>query len=344
MSAGPFAETFDFWPFDIPPGTEFLFVYAVIALVGISLAKGAQAVALGLAAPDIRPEQDASAGYRTPGRVKTKLAVGSYPSIDDTLAIAYLRKGKAGLAEAIFIQASAEGWLRPGQTHGQISVYPLPSEASASSRALAANLHATSVTPPQIRAAADRVAQNLAPDLRRELVEQGLLHGAASQTYGFFAFAGVGAAVLAVGVVRMLRGLELGRPVGFLAVETLVVAGVLAVIARGKERTDKGDAYYRWIRDSTFSLRQDVASGRAQKPADLALAGALTGVVGVPLVAATWLWGGGGGWASAATASSDTSFNASSSSCSSSSCSSSSCGGGGGCGSSGCGGGGGCGG
>lgn len=338
MSAGPVAETFDFWPFDIPPGTEFLLVYAVIALVGVVLAKAVQVVLLGLLAP-AGAEASRGGGYRAPARQQPKLAVGTYPSVDDTLAIAYLGRGESGLAEAIFVQATAEGWLRPGQTHGQVAIYPLPADASASSRRLAANLHATSASTPAIRAAAARVAQSLAPDLQRDLVELRLLHGAAERTYAFFAFAGIGAIVLGVGLIRIVRGLELGRSVGFLVAETFVIGLALALLSRPKKLTDKGEAYLKWIKDSTFSLRQDVSSGRTQRPADLALAGAITGVIGVPLVAATWLWGGGGASAIGGDASASTSSFGSSSSCSSSSC-----GGGGGCGSSSCGGGGGCGG
>lgn len=334
MSAGPIAETFDFWPFDIPPGTEFLLVYAVIALVGVILAKVVQVGLLSMLGPT-EAEAEREADYRKPGARRTRLVIGVYPSIDDVQLLAYLRARQKGVAESIIVQAMAEGWLKPSQPFGTVTIYPMPNETTKASRELAANLHATTATAQQVELAASRVAERISSELARELVELGLLHAASTRAYALFAYASVGALVFAIGAIRALRGLELNRPVGFLMLEVVAVGLVLLVAARPKRVTDKGDAYLRWIGDSTHSLRQDVAAGRNQRPTDVALAGAMTGLVAAPLIATLWPTTASAWTSSGPDAGSSVDY---------SSCSSSSCGGGGGCGSSGCGGGGGCGG
>jgi uncharacterized protein (TIGR04222 family) len=339
-AAGPIAETFDFFPFNVGPGTEFLLVYAVIGLVGLLVAKAAQALVLGLMTPVRPPPPRQQEGYRHAATQPRHLAVGTFPSIDDVLHIAYLRAEKAGVAEAILTQATAEGWIRPAsEAPGRLAVFPLPNEASHASRELAVNLHATYIAPADARRAAALVADRKVPELHNDLVGMGLLHSDGARFWAVITYAAIAAVVLGIGAIRTLRGIELDRPVAFLVIEILVFGAVLAKLARPAKRTSHGEMFLAWVMNSTVSLREDVRSGRAQRPIDLALAGATAGLFAVPIVAAMWpapaaastVFGG----------TSDGSFSASS--CSSSSCSSSSCGGGGGCGSS-CGGGGGCGG
>lgn len=341
-SGGPIADTFDFFPFNVGPGTEFLIVYAVIGLVGLLVAKAAQALVLGLMTPVRPPPPRQQEGYRHAATQPRHLAVGTFPSIDDVLHIAYLRAETAGVAEAILTQATAEGWIQPAsQAPGRLAVFPLPNDASHASRELATNLHATFIDPADARKAAALVAGRKVPELHNDLVEMGLLHSDGRRFWAGLAYVAIAAVVLGIGAIRAARGIELGRPVAFLIIETLVFGAVLAKLARPAKRTSHGDIFLAWIMNSTVSLRDDVRSGRAQRPVDLALAGATAGLFAVPIVAAMW----------PAEARASTFFGASSggdgsvsaSSCSSSSCSSSSCGGGGGCGSS-CGGGGGCGG
>lgn len=334
MTAGPVADTFDFWPFDIPPGTEFLLVYAVIALVGIVLAKAVQVGLLSLVAPGDAAGPPPPDPYRAGPRAAPRLAVGTYPSIEDNLHIAYLRGGERALEEAVLAQAGAEGWILPAPPPALVHLYALPNDASSASRELAANLHAPTATAHSVRLAARQVATRASGAVHRDLVDLGLLHPTGRRVMATLAFGGVAALVLAIGVIRAVRGAELGRSIGFLVVEILVVAGAAAIVARPKRRSDAGEKYLKWITDSTHSLRQDVLAGRTRRPADVALAGATAGLLAVPMMAVLWpqtasAFGDGSSFGS--------------SSCSSSSCSSSSCGGGGGCGSS-CGGGGGCGG
>ena len=87
-----------------------------------------------------------------------------------------------------------------------------------------------------------------------------------------------GAVIVAVGVIRFVRALELDRPAGFLIIEMLLIAfafGVARLTTSSKSTLRKD--YLLWIDDATHSLRDDVASGRRAEAADVGLAVAVSG-------------------------------------------------------------------
>ncbi len=337
------ALSVDVFPINVASGPEFLLIYALMSVLGVGLAKAANLGVLSLLTPHAPTGPSAVDAYRQASVARRKLTIGAWPSVDDVLAVAFLRAGERGVAEAIVAQAVAEGWLTPASHPGAAwSVHPIPRDAALASRGLAAELHATAVTTHQVRSAATIVAARRTGDLERELAELGLLHPPGRMLVGSVAYATVGLSLLGVGALRATRGIELGRPIGFLVLEMIAVAVALFLFRKASRLTSAGDRYLKWLGASTVSLRHDVYAGRTRRPADVALVGATAGLVAIPFLAAAWP---GTAWGSTA----GSTFGAAevptgSSACSSSSCSSSSCGGGGGCGSSSCGGGGGCGG
>jgi uncharacterized protein (TIGR04222 family) len=78
--------------------------------------------------------------------------------------------------------------------------------------------------------------------LRDDLVRRGLLHSASAGQRRRWAFAM--AALLALGLARLVAGLSGGKPVGFLVLAMLVVAALTVLLVRlaASARTARGDA------------------------------------------------------------------------------------------------------
>ena len=108
-------ELFDFFPFNMPAGPGFLFVYiglaAVLLFVGTRVRN---AVARNLdesVAPKPPIGGDVYRSSAEPG----PLMVGVLPQPQQLWAVAWLRDGKAGVAQALLANAVAEGWLVSGE-------------------------------------------------------------------------------------------------------------------------------------------------------------------------------------------------------------------------------------
>jgi uncharacterized protein (TIGR04222 family) len=349
---GPFTLTFDFFPFNIDSGPRFLVIYAGIAIIGILLAKAVQARAIRRSEEATKAAmavKEQPAGYRVPAGAPWAhqlLTIGFMPMREEHLRIAYLKGGNNAVAGALVASAVAHGWLVTNP-HGSFGVGSPGRGVLAEEQALSRELLAGWEPVSRVMEAAHKIAGRWESSYEDDLVRAGLLRTQATRTAGRWAALLIGAAILAIGAIRALRGGELGRPVGLLIFEMVCICIALVVIlfARVERITTTGKAYLEWIDAATTTLRADVQAGRDQVPADVLLAASLAGMFVLPALA------------SAATASPDalrhfaaasagtSSSGGPSSSCSSSSCSSSSCSGGSGCGgSSGCGGGGGCGG
>ena len=95
------SRTFDFFPFNMGSGPEFLVFYAGLAIGAFVLAAIARRVAGWLL----------DRGASSVGNAR--LRVGKVPHADDCLAIAYLREGERGVANTLISEAVAEGWLGP---------------------------------------------------------------------------------------------------------------------------------------------------------------------------------------------------------------------------------------
>lgn len=328
MSPGFFTRAFDYAPFNIESGPEFLLVYGVVGMVGLLAAKATQAVVMGaLDSPrpppkDGPPSLSASPMRRPPAH--QRLTVGHYPRRDEILEVAYLRNGVDGIVDALLARAAAEGWIT-GSAGGALEVNCLSPQVTADSRELAAVLPYGPTTVANARSIARDLAKRHEETMKDRLLAEGLLRPPARLLVGQVAYWAVVLFTLGVGVIRLLRGLELDRPIWFLAFMLLIVSSSSLGFARSRRATNEAQRYLDWLNGATISVREAVKTHSAQ-PDDVALTGALVGVGIVPAFALAGIAVGGASGSSG-------------SSCGSSS----SCGGGGGCGSS-CGGGGGCGG
>lgn len=328
MSPGFFSKAFDYAPFNLDSGPEFLLLYGVVSVVGVLAAKGAQAVVMGALdtprppAKEEPPPLSASPVRRPPSH--QRLTVGHYPRRDEILEVAYLRNGVEGIVDAMLARAAAEGWIT-GSAGGSLEVNCLSPQVTSDSRELAALLPYGRTSVANARSIARDLAKRHEEGMTERLLAEGLLRPATRLVVGQLAYWSVVLFVLSIGVIRLLRGLELERPIWFLVLMLLVAASASLSFAPSRRATNEAQRYLQWLNDATSSVREAVKTHSAQ-PDDVALTGALVGVALVPAFALAGIAEGGA------------------SATSGSSCgSSSSCGGGGGCGSS-CGGGGGCGG
>lgn len=376
---GPFTRIFDFFPFNVDSGPAFLGIYAAIAIVGLLLAKAAQARAIRRSEEAMKAAlavKEQPAGYRTPADrqwAHQPLTIGFMPLREEHLRIAYLKGGINGVADALVASAVAHGWLVI-DVFGSLRIGSPQHGALAEEQALWRRIKVNASSVASVMEAARKVARSMESSYEDDLLRAGLLRTQATRTAGRWTVLLIGAAILGIGAIRALRGVELGRSIGFLMIEmTGVCLGLVVILAAQVERiTTAGKAYRQWIEAATTTLRADVRAGRDQEPVDMLLAASLAGMFVVPELrrAANAAPNAFSGIpvASASTVRSSTSYtdggsaDCSSSSCSSSSCSaascssssgsaascssSSSCSGGNGCGgsSSSCGGGGGCGG
>lgn len=340
--------TFEFFPVNLHSGPEFLVVYFVIGVLGVLLARGVQGVVLGLFDPALKPAPRSPIGtsrapYGVPQGLQPeheRLTIGHFPRPDESYSIAYLRGGLDAVADVIVARATAEGWLI-GHQGGSFTIHDPPPHATAASRELKTRLPHGSATVGAANAAAQEIARRLERGISEELRGRGLLRGGDRLALGVLSYGLVASGVLGLGVMRAVRGHHLGRPIGLLIAEMIVLALVFARFARPQRQSGHGQRYLAWLDGATETLRSDVQAHRTVGYDDVALAAAIGGVVVVPalVLASTPL---GSAVASSAWGSSSTSSCSSGSTCSSSS---SSCSSGGGCGgSSSCGGGGGCGG
>jgi uncharacterized protein (TIGR04222 family) len=354
---GPFTRIFDFFPFNVDSGPKFLAIYLGIAIVGLWLAKAAQARV-------VRRREEATkaalavkeqpAGYRISAAIPwahRPLTVGFMPMREEHLCIAYLKGGTAGVASALVASAVAHGWLVT-DPDGSFRIGSPERGALADEQALFKRLNTVNpdaASASSVLEAAHKVARRSESSYEDNLLRAGLLRTQATRTAGRWTVLLIGAAILGIGAVRALRGVELGRSIGYLIIEMIGVCGALFLVSRVDRITTAGKAYLEWIDAATTTLRADVRAGRDQVPADVLLAASLAGMFVLPELARAAAVAPdafrGHAVASASVVSNASSSDYSSPNCSSASCSSSSCGGGGGCGgSSGCGGGGGCGG
>src|SRR4051812_38264329 len=116
-------EIFDFFPFDMASGPDFLAFYLCFAIVGVF---GAALLRRTIAARidrsfvvETEPAVLVPAGPATPYRTRgmppppprRRLAVGWVPKPDEFWAIAYLKGGTRGVANTLISAAMAAGWI-----------------------------------------------------------------------------------------------------------------------------------------------------------------------------------------------------------------------------------------
>jgi uncharacterized protein (TIGR04222 family) len=314
----------DFFPFNMESGPAFLVFYAALAFVGLNF--------VGVVRTFVGGWLD---GRAATGGPNPALVVGRVPPADDCLAVAYLREGTNGIANTLVSEAVAEGWLRPPPSPKQPSK---PSQEPFSVRDRPPSLRAAvplhqaltragtaAHTASAVRRFAKEAARAIERDLAPRLTAAGLVRAPATVWSLRVLVALGGGLILLVGLVRILRAVELNRPFTLLAWEMVAVA--IAILGMGfssatRESRLRG-RYLDWLDGATTSLQADVTSGRRREARDVALAVA---VGGVAILAPPLYESLSSAFASTPRPTASTGRG------SSSSCSSSSCGGGGGCG------------
>lgn len=351
-------ETFDFFPFNLSSGPDFLgfyFLFAFSALIGVAYLRRAVGVRLDRShsSPPLPICTGAAANanpYRAQGSSspieRKRLTVGWIPKPDEYLAIAYLKGGEHSVANTLISAAMAAGWLtclkeNPG-TALLYSVMPPEDAGLAMFHARLAAYHKPELTLAEVRNAATLAASSLAAGITRDLGATGMVRSAVTvRNLSLIPWLS-GALVLGVGMIRLLRAFELNRPASLLVVEMLFVMVLFVIVASTTSATSTlRTEYLSWLDDSTISLRTDVASGRRRDPSDVGLAVAVGGASALAAAVPLAMIYSAMVPAPIVFASTSTSSGSSSSGSSCGGGGGSSCGGGGG---SSCGGGGGCGG
>ena len=105
---------FDFYPFNVPAGTEFLGIYAVTSIVVLLATYGVrEAVARGIDRAHRPTVAPAPGGSYRGGAAGDELQIGDVPRPDQVLALAYLFGGTTQVSFTLIATALAEGWLSP---------------------------------------------------------------------------------------------------------------------------------------------------------------------------------------------------------------------------------------
>ncbi len=119
-------EIFDFFPFNMESGPEFLMFYLLLTLAVLTAASVLRAaisarldrafLASKSKEEPIVSSDEGGTPYRRPGRPprlpRQKLTVGWIPKPDEHCAIAYLQGGTRGVANTLISTAMAAEWLR----------------------------------------------------------------------------------------------------------------------------------------------------------------------------------------------------------------------------------------
>ncbi len=216
-------------------------------------------------APDEAPHEPTP--YRSPAR-RPHRSTDALPRPGDAWAIAVLRDGARGLAEALLGAAVAASWVGDGED------IPLPDDPML--RALHAELGGVKRQIYVLKRRSIQLAQAMAGSVARSPVARPESSG--RRAYRLTVLAG--AAVLAVGAVRGIRASALHRPHGLLLALMLLTAGLTLVFAARAAR-DPGPAargYFRWIDIAMRSLGRDVRGGKIKSVPEVSLAVAVYGL------------------------------------------------------------------
>jgi uncharacterized protein (TIGR04222 family) len=278
---------FEFWPFDMPRGPSFLWFYAALVIasaVGSWWLGRAFAEAIDRRPSDADPTPEGGGAYRQaaqPSRRK-RLTLGSIPGADEVFAIAYLRGGTTGLAQALLCTATAAEWLVPGPDSSSVGLREAAPEDPLLLRYYTSLAAAKKIllSHDEARSTAELIAATAEAELKSQLRAAGLQRSHGASLREALVIGASGILVLFVGTIRAQRGVILGHPIGYLSTEILLAtAGFfgLAVFAFNDTATARGRRYLRWLRSTTRSLCDEVAAGRRTGTHEVLLAVAAVG-------------------------------------------------------------------
>ena len=316
-------QTFDTWPWNVPPGLTFFAIYGAIA-AGLLLLTWLLQRGVGRTLDAGAGSEETASFAASSG---SKLEPGRIPRGSDLWRVAHLKGGARGVTGALLSSATAEGWIFANEdakfeaARGRAPVDPLLLE-------LHRAVGGAPKTAEELLAHANAVTAAHRPGLVEDLIRQGHYRsGGARWALAAIALAGGGVTAL-FGLIRLPVRAALyggGAPVPvFLMLELIVIAVVTLLLALRTRESSSARAYLRWLEDATQSLRADVASGRRREGWEVGLAVALGGLASAGAITAL-------DSLAPVIALATPSSSSSSSSCSSSSGCGGGCGGGGGC-------------
>jgi hypothetical protein len=343
-------QSFDVWPWNLPPGTAFLKVYLVAgAALGLAtvIARVILAGRLDAAHRTVWEGGSRSHGGSSVapgGGLVGAIGPRQLPSGEGLWLFAWLKGREQAVVDALLAAAAAAGFWKAPTVSSHTTIWVLHDKKLQSDDPLLADFgRRLSGRSPTARDLVDTAKETVRANRDRIL---GQLHALGLwRTLGDrFALAVVpffGLGLLIVGGLMRawVREHISGQTAPFPLWLTMAMMGFSAlflVLMFATRPPKHARDYVQWVKAVTTSLRKDVVAGRRDDPRDAALTAACVGLAGLGTFAALHDLRN-----ALSPPPSSGSSSCSSTWSSGSSCSSSSCGGGGGCGS-GCGGGGGC--
>lgn len=272
-------DFFDFFPFNMHSGFDFLVLYAGIGMVGL--------VVLTLVRHTLGMHLDSLArAAGSPGM--RRLTIGEVPSPEQYYAIAYMLHQEPGVANTLIAVAHAAGCITPNPANAQsylISNQPTapdhPIFRSFLGRLIAAGSEAgvtTESTATEVKMAARAAATEYKNQLNDELRASGLVRTSETTSRVYSAIWLGGALLLAFGGIRLVRAIILDHRFLLLVAEMLLMALMVFIISRRAGESVLRAEYVKWLRDSTLSLRVNVNTGWSATPDAVGLGVALDGV------------------------------------------------------------------
>jgi uncharacterized protein (TIGR04222 family) len=272
---------FNFFPFNIRSGPDFLLLYAVLGIIGLIVLMLVRRTYGGYL------DNLATVG---PGHDK-RLQIGRIPDPAQHYAIAYLKRGDLGVADTLVAVAHAAGAIQKNQQNAKTFFVKIPEDAPQHPilRSFLERLipqdktEAVEVTATEISNAARNTAIEYASTLRSELMSSGMIRSVEAKQRVSQAVLIGGVLIVAFGGIRLIRAVMLDHRFTFLVVEMAIFAVTIFFISRNTKDSVLRDAYLSWLEDSTASLRVSVESGWATTPDSVGLGVAVAGaaVLGV---------------------------------------------------------------
>lgn len=263
-------ELFDFYPFNIRSGFEFLFIYGALAVAGLLL--------LSVLRRSYGMRLDTQS--MPPGGAM--LRVGQVPAQEQYYAIAYLRRGLIGVAETLIAMAHSCGALKPIPDKPKHFLWTLDPSVPAHP---ILRQFLTAIAPKEgeeveaatIKAEAQATARAFKSELEKELHAAGMIRSDENRNKVYSAVWLGGLFILSIGLVRILRAMLLGHKFLFLAIEIVLIGIWVYSIAKKSDEAPIKDSYLEWLRDTTASLRLNVNTNWDTTPQAVGLGVALDG-------------------------------------------------------------------
>ncbi|HNN97088.1 MAG TPA: TIGR04222 domain-containing membrane protein, partial [Pseudomonadota bacterium] len=273
-------ELFDFYPFNIRSGFEFLFIYAVFSIAGLLLLS------------TLRRSYGMRLDSKSMPPGGAMLRIGQVPTQEQYYTIAYLQRGLVGVTETLIAMAHSCGALKPVPEKPKQFLWSLdpstPAHPILSQFLLAIRpKEGDEVEAATIKAEAQATARAYKSELEKELRAAGMIRSDENRNRVYSAVWLGGLFLLSIGLIRILLAMAQGHKFLFLAIEIVIIGIWVHRIASKSDEAPIKDAYLEWLRNTTASLRLNVNTNWDTTPQAVGLGVALDGatILGAAAVA-----------------------------------------------------------